>query len=82
MTATVIAPLPVEAQQQLKSSVSLNSLNDAVIGLVKNSLDAQAITINVEVDFPKGSCYVEDDGAGISASEFSEGGGLGMMHRK
>jgi DNA mismatch repair protein MLH3 len=77
-----IQPLPIEAQLQLKSSVALNSLNDAIIGLLKNSLDAQAQTVRVEVDFFKGSCCVEDDGVGIRGAEFEAQGGLGLMHRK
>jgi DNA mismatch repair protein MLH3 len=77
-----IVPLPVEAQLQLRSCVLLNSLNDAIIGLIKNSLDAEAQTIRVEVDFLRGNCCVEDDGAGIPAAEFEVQGGLGLMHRR
>ena len=77
-----IKSLPVQAQLQLKSSVALNSLNDAVIGLIKNSLDAQAQKIQVEVDYHRGNCCVEDDGIGIPAEEFEEFGGLGLMHRE
>lgn len=79
-TQAAIKLLPIEAQVQLKSSVVLNSLNDAIIGLIKNSLDAQAQSIRVEVDFARGSCCVEDDGVGIPASEFGTSGGLGLMH--
>lgn len=82
MASSSIKPLPVQAQLQLKSSVALNSLNDAVIGLIKNSLDSWAHTVHVEVDFSRGICCVEDDGAGIPAREFEESGGLGLMHRK
>jgi DNA mismatch repair protein MLH3 len=80
MTKSSIEPLPVQAQLQLTSSVALNSLNDAIIGLIKNSLDSQAQTIHVEVDFSRGCCCVEDDGIGIPAKEFEEPGGLGLMH--
>jgi DNA mismatch repair protein MLH3 len=82
MSRPSIQPLPVQAQLQLKSSVALNSLNDAVVGLVKNALDAQAQTVQVNLDFSRGSCCVEDDGVGIPAAEFDEGGGLGQMHCK
>jgi DNA mismatch repair protein MLH3 len=75
-----IKPLPVEAQLQLKSSIALNTLNDAIIGLIKNSLDAKARSIHVEVDFLRGNCFVEDDGFGIPAVEFERDGGLGLMH--
>ena len=75
-----IKPLPVEIQLQIKSSVALSSLNDAISGLVKNSLDAQAQRIHVEVDLLRGNCCVEDDGVGIAAAEFEARGGLGSMH--
>lgn len=77
-----IKSLPVQVQLQLKSSVALNSLNDAVIGLIENSLDGQAQKIQVEVDYHRGNCWVEDDGVGIPAEEFGELGRLGLMHRE
>ncbi len=80
MTSSSIKPLPAEAQLQLKSSVALHSLNDAIIGLIKNSLDAQAQNIHVDIDFARGNCCVEDDGVGIRAAEFEARGGLGLMH--
>jgi DNA mismatch repair protein MLH3 len=79
-TNSTIKLLPVEAQLQLKSSVALNSLNDAITGLIKNSLDAQAQRIHVEIDYSKGNCCVEDDGVGISGADFEARGGLGLMH--
>jgi DNA mismatch repair protein MLH3 len=79
-TACPILPLSVEAQLQLKASVALNSLNDSIIGLVKNSVDAQAQRIHIEFDYSRGNCCVEDDGVGIPAVEFEAGGGLGLMH--
>ncbi|KAF7503951.1 hypothetical protein GJ744_002976 [Endocarpon pusillum] len=79
-TGSSIRLLPVEAQLQLKSSVALNSLNDVVVGLVKNALDAQAQRIYVGLDYLRGNCCVEDDGVGIPAAEFEVGGGLGLMH--
>ncbi len=72
--------VPVEAQLQLKSSIALNSLNDAILGLIKNALDAHAQKIHVSLDFVRGNCCVEDDGVGIPAAEFEVGGGLGLMH--
>lgn len=77
-----IKPLLMEARLRLKSGVALDSLNDAIIGLVKNSLDARASTIRLEVDYLRGNCCVEDDGVGIPACEFEPSGGLGLMHRK
>jgi DNA mismatch repair protein MLH3 len=75
-----IEPLPVEAQLQLQSSATFNSLNDVVIGLIKNSLDAQARNIQIEIDYPRGNCCVEDDGTGIPGIEFEARGRLGLMH--
>jgi len=79
-TRCTILPLSVEAQLQLKASVALNSLNDTIIGLVKNSLDAQAQRIHIEFDYSRGNCCVDDDGVGIPAVEFEAGGGLGLIH--
>lgn len=79
---STIKLLPLESQLQIKSSLTITSLNDAVIGLIKNSLDAQAQAVHVEVDFARGNCLVEDDGVGIPAAEFEASGGLGLMHRE
>lgn len=49
--------------------------------LVKNSLDANACSVFVTVDFQRGSCIVEDDGDGIPPAEFAPSGGLGKAHR-
>jgi DNA mismatch repair protein MLH3 len=79
-TTCPILPLSVEAQLQLKASAALNSLNDAIIGLVKNSLDARAQRIHIEFDYSRGNCCVDDDGVGVPAVEFEAGGGLGLMY--
>ena len=76
-----IQPLPEEVAAQIKSSTTISSLEDVVIGLFKNSLDAGARKINVTVGFSRGTCTVEDDGRGISPTEFSDGGGLGKPYR-
>lgn len=76
-----ILPLPVDVAAQIKSSAAITSLRGVVIGLVENSLDAWATKIEVNVDFRRGACIVEDDGHGISPSEFSNYGGLGKPHR-
>lgn len=76
-----IKPLPGDVVAQIRSSVVITSLNDVVCGLIKNSLDAEATRINVTVDYARGNCFIEDDGAGIPPSEFKEGGGLGQLHR-
>jgi DNA mismatch repair protein MLH3 len=76
---STIKPLPPEVQLRLKAGVSLGSLNDAIIGLIKNSLDAGAETIRVELDYVRSNCCVEDDGVGIPTCEFGKEGGLGLM---
>jgi signal transduction histidine kinase len=76
-----ILPLPTEVIAQIKSSVAITSLTAVILGLVENSLDAQASKLTVEVDFVRGDCVVEDDGRGILPQEFGEGGGLGKLYR-
>lgn len=71
-----ILPLSFEDIAQIKSSTTINNLVDVVLGLVCNSLDANASKIRVSVDFSRGSCVVEDDGFGIPSAEFAESGGL------
>ncbi|KAL8832261.1 MAG: hypothetical protein Q9170_004949 [Blastenia crenularia] len=75
-----IRPLPEEVVAQIKSSTTILSLEDVVIGLLKNALDAEAGRIDVSVDFGRGNCTVEDDGWGISPAEFLENGGLGRIY--
>jgi DNA mismatch repair protein MLH3 len=77
-----ILPLPPEVQSQIRSSIDIASLSDVVIELVKNSLDAQPRAIHIEVDYLRGGCCVEDDGAGIPAEELSEHGHFGSMYCK
>lgn len=76
-----ILPLPVDVAAQIKASAAITSLCGVVIGLVENSLDAEATKIEANVDFRRGTCIVEDDGHGIAPSEFSHSGGLGKPHR-
>jgi DNA mismatch repair protein MLH3 len=79
-TTSRIEPLPPDVIAKLKSSTSITQLNGVIVELVKNALDANAHTIYVTVDFPRGGCVVEDDGAGIPREEFEPGGGLGRAH--
>lgn len=74
--------LPVDVAAQIKSSISINSLDNVILGLLENSLDARAHKIVVSVDFRRGACMVEDDGDGIPPLEFTESGGLGKPYRK
>ena len=77
-----ILPLPTNVVAQIKSSTAIISLSGVVIELLKNSLDAGATKIDVTVDFVRGGCIVQDNGLGISPTEFREEGGLGKMYCK
>ena len=72
-----ILPLPTDVAAQIKSSTTIPSLASVVLGLVENSLDAGSRRIEINVDFRRGSCTVEDDGIGVAPEEFEESGGLG-----
>jgi DNA mismatch repair protein MLH3 len=76
-----IRPLPPDAIAQIKSSITITSLNAVVIELLKNSLDAHSNKIDVSVEYDRGNCIVEDDGLGIPPAEFKENGGLGKLYR-
>jgi DNA mismatch repair protein MLH3 len=80
-SASTIRPLPADVASQIKSSVSITSLNGVVLELLKNSLDACSHKVEIGIDYGRGSCNVEDDGLGIPPNEFREGGGLGKLHR-
>lgn len=75
-----IQPLPEDVIAQIKSSTTITSLNGVVCGLFKNSLDAGATKITVKIDYARGNCSVEDNGAGLLPTEFASGGGLGKLH--
>ncbi|KAL8934697.1 MAG: hypothetical protein Q9211_005091 [Gyalolechia sp. 1 TL-2023] len=76
-----IQPLPQEVAAQIKSSTTISSLEHVTIGLVQNALDAGATKIDVNLDFARGACTVEDDGWGINPVEFLDNGGLGKAYR-
>lgn len=75
-----IKPLPEIVVAQIKSSTAIVSLGDAVLGLLKNALDARASKVDATVDFIRGGCTVEDNGLGIAPSAFHEEGGLGKRY--
>ncbi|KUJ06570.1 uncharacterized protein LY89DRAFT_743715 [Mollisia scopiformis] len=75
-----IQPLPPEVIAQIKSSITITSLNGVICELVKNSLDASSSRIDISVDYTRGGCVVEDDGLGIQPSEFGEDGCLGKLY--
>lgn len=76
-----IQPLPSEVIAQIKSSIAIISLNSVVFELVKNSLDAGSTKVEINVDYARGSCVVEDNGLGILPFEFGSNGGLGKLYR-
>lgn len=78
--SSTILPLPEDVVAQIKSSTTILSLNQVVLGLFENSLDAQATKIDISVDYRRGGCTIEDNGIGILPLEFCETGGLGRMY--
>ena len=81
-TTTPILPLPPEVAAQIKSSTTITSLSIVVLGLLANSLDADARRVDINVDLRRGAASVEDDGFGIPPKEFGEDGGLGKSYRE
>lgn len=79
---SIIAPLPPQVIALIKSSICITSLNGVIVELVKNSVDASAKKINIQVEAARGRCVVEDDGLGIAPTEFERQGGLAKLHRK
>jgi len=61
---------------QIKSSITITSLTDVVLGLLCNALDADASKVSIEIHPSRGTCTVEDNGSGIPMAEFTENGGL------
>jgi DNA mismatch repair protein MLH3 len=79
--ARAILPLPSDVIAQIKSSTTITSLAGVITSLLQNSLDAGSTKISLDVDFSRGNATVEDNGCGISPSEFREdGGGLGRLY--
>lgn len=64
----------------IQSSKHITSLQAVVLSLLENSLDASSNKVEIEVDFRRGGCTIEDNGTGISSAEFLESGGLGRMY--
>lgn len=75
-----ILPLCPEAISQIQSSKQITSTLDVAVALLENSLDAGATKVDISVDFRRACCTIEDNGHGISLSEFSATGGLGKMY--
>jgi DNA mismatch repair protein MLH3 len=49
--SSTILPLPDDVVAQIKSSTTITSLNQVVLGLFENSLDAQSTKIDISVDY-------------------------------
>ena len=81
-TTPSILPLPPDVAAQIKSSTTITSLSTVVLGLLANSLDADARRVDISVDLRRGAATVEDDGNGIPPKEFGESGGLGKPYRE
>ncbi|KAL8968110.1 MAG: hypothetical protein Q9183_002623, partial [Haloplaca sp. 2 TL-2023] len=79
---SAIRPLPDDVAAQIKSSTIITTLEYVILELFKNALDAGARRIDIDVDWGRGACTVEDDGLGMDPDEFREGGGLGKLFRK
>ena len=79
-TRNRILPLSHVVQFEIKSSAAILSLNDVVLGLVENAIDASADKIDIQLDYAKGCCVVVDDGEGIPVTEFREAGHLAELH--
>ena len=75
-----ILPIPPEVATQIKSSTVITTLTSVVLGLIVNSLDADARRIDISVECGRGAVSVEDDGFGIPPKEFIEAGGLGKPY--
>lgn len=63
--------LPSATQSKLRSTQILTSLPQLVSELIQNSLDAGACQIDVGVDCEDWSCWVRDDGTGMSRSDLT-----------
>ncbi|KAG1783040.1 hypothetical protein EV702DRAFT_996112 [Suillus placidus] len=63
---TSLNQLSVETRAKLRSAQLLTSLQQVVSELLQNSLDARASQVDIGVNCEEWSCWVRDNGAGIS----------------
>jgi DNA mismatch repair protein MLH3 len=66
-----IRRLPESVVTHLRSTLAVTTLSDAISELVQNSLDANARSIKIQVNLPRNSCVIEDDGVGIAPVDVS-----------
>ena len=64
-----IERLAPSTQTKLRSTQILTSLPQFVSELIQNSLDANASQIHVGLDCKEWTCWVQDDGFGISKED-------------
>ena len=76
-----ISPIPEDIAAKIKSTVAINSLSDVAIGLLRNSLNANATNVNLRLTLSTGSCCCEDNGVGISKEQFAHNGVFGAASR-
>jgi DNA mismatch repair protein MLH3 len=77
-----ILPLLPEVRAQLSSSVAIVSLEQVILELLKNAIDANAPFVIIEADLARGYCSVLDHGNGIKEVDLAETGCLGQEHCK
>jgi len=77
-----ILPLPSDVAAQIRSSIVIRTLEDVIVQLLCNSIDANSSHVEIRIDFSRGSCVVEDNGVGIASAEFGSDGGLGKPFRE
>ena len=63
--------LPAATRSKLRSTQILTSLPQIISELLQNSLDAGATQVDIGVDCEGWSCWVRDNGQGISKSGMS-----------
>lgn len=76
--------LPQNTQAKLRSTQILVSLPQVISELVQNSLDADASQIDIGVNCEDWSCWVRDNGHGMSKADLvalQSAGRYGMYHR-
>jgi DNA mismatch repair protein MLH3 len=61
--------LPEHTQSKLRSTQIISSLPQVVSELIQNALDADASQIDVGVDCEEWTCWIRDDGKGMSKAD-------------
>lgn len=69
-----------ETQAKIRSSSQIANLNQIIVELVSNAIDAGASRIKVDLSYTHGFCSVLDNGVGIASQEFRSDGGLAQAY--